>query len=533
MSGAGSRPPASWAAILVAVGAAALWLTAPAPDGFWWADAPRHAMNAVALADALRELPLTDPIQWAFDYYLTWPALTLAFYPPLFSIVSVPFVLALGIDERWSLLPVALHLAAAGWAVVALVRRQLGELGAAGIALVFLGAPAIAFWGRQVMLEIPSAAYPAVAAACLLAWLRDGRPAALRAGTAALAAGVWTKLTAVYALPLLPLAAWLRLGTQAIADRSVRRAHGALVLAVLPWIPHQLAFGAHNLANLAGAEDLVLRPTELASWIWYALELPRMGGLAVTILALLLLLRAPTLARDATLARELPLLLGWLVLAWLFFSFTALKEDRQGLHLLAPLVATGALALSRTLPAPWAGRLALLLGLVGFAQGLILARPPAVLGYREAAARAAELARPGSTVLVSGERDGTLAGLRADKLLLEVAARRTLGVRQAELDEAAIADRLERAGVDLVVAQVDFWTDLEVMARLERVLASDRFVELERIAVRAEPYRPLPDRELVLYRARSWRPPADEPQRVKIPLLGLEIEGRPRNRPPG
>lgn len=530
---------------LLALAVALLWLTAPAPDGFLWADAPRHAMNGVLLADASRELPLSDPIQWAFDYYLTWPASTIFFYPPLFYLASVPFVLTLGVSETASLVPVALHALVLGLALRAMLRPFLGELGAAGGGLLLLGAPAVAFWSRQVMLEVPSAAFPALAAACLLAWLRSGRPGAWWGGTAALAAAVWTKLSTVYALPLLPLAAWLRLGPLAVGDRAVRRGHLLLAAAVLPWIVHQAAFGRHNLANLAGAEDLALQPSVWASWLWYLLELPRMAGVALTALAALLLLAAPRLLRDAGLGRELPFLLGWLLLAWLFFSFTALKEDRQGLHLLAPLAALGLLALGRTLPPPWAGRVALLLGLAGFAQGLLLARPPAIAGYREAAATAAALARPGSTVLVSGERDGTLvfwlkasgrtdlAVLRADKLLLEVEARRSLGVKERQLEEEQIADRLARAGVDLVVAQAGFWTDLAVMARLERVLASERFVELERVPVRAVPYRPLPDQELVLYRARDWRPPEDEPLRLRIPLLGLEIEGRPRNRRSG
>lgn len=537
------RPLADLAAgALVVAAVLALYLTAPAPDGFLWSDAPRHALNGVFLADFLREMPLDRPIRWAFDYYLTWPALTVFFYPPLFAVLSAPFVFLFGIDETVSLLPVVGHALALGLAMFVLLRPFLGPWGAAGAALLLLGSPAIAFWSRQVMLEVPAATWPAWAVVALLAWLRAGRSAALWAGVACLAAGIWTKLATLYALPLLPLAAWLRLGPDAARDRTVRRAHAVLALFVLPWALHQLFFGRHNLVNLAGAGDLPLQPTNPWSWLWYARELPAMGGIGVLVSAFLLLLAGRRLLRDPRLARELPLLLGWLGFAWLFFSLVALKEDRQGLHLLAPLVALGLLAVARLLPGRWGGRIVLLIGLSAFAQGLLLARPPAITGYRDAAATAAALARPGSTVLVAGERDGTLvfwlkasgredlAVLRADKLLLEVEARRTLGVEENRLSEAEIAERLAREGVDLVVAQADFWTDLEVMARFERVLRSNRFVEFARVPVRAVPYRPLPDQELVLYRARDWRPPEPEPLRVKIPLLGLEIEGLPRNR---
>ncbi len=530
---------------LVVAAVLALYLTAPAPDGFLWSDAPRHALNGVLIADFLREMPLDRPIQWAFDYYLTWPALTVFFYPPLFAALSAPFVLLFGIGETVSLLPVVGHALALGLAVLALLRPFLGPWGAAGAALLLLGSPAIAFWSRQVMLEVPAATWPAWAVVALLAWLRAGRPVALWAGVACLAAGIWTKLATLYALPLLPLAAWLRLGPDVFGDRTVRRAHAVLALFLLPWALHQLVFGRHNLGNVVGAGDLALQPTNAWSWLWYVRELPAMGGIGVLVSAFLLLLAGRRLLRDPRLSRELPLLLGWLGFAWLFFSFVALKEDRQGLHLLAPLVALGLLALARLLPAPWGGRIVLLIGLAGFAQGLLLARPPAITGYRDAAATAAALARPGSTVLVAGERDGTLvfwlkasgrgdlAVLRADKLLLEVEARRTLGVKENLLSEEEIGERLEREGVDLVIAQANFWTDLAVMARFERVLRSNRFVEFARIPVRAVPYRPLPDTELVLYRARDWRPPEPEPLRMKVPLLGLTVEGLPRNRRPG
>ena len=47
-----------------------------------WPDASRHALNGAFVLDFIQQLPWRHPIEFAYDYYRQWPALTILFYPP-------------------------------------------------------------------------------------------------------------------------------------------------------------------------------------------------------------------------------------------------------------------------------------------------------------------------------------------------------------------------------------------------------------------------------------------------------------------
>jgi hypothetical protein len=88
--------------------------------------------------------------------------------------------------------------------------------------------------------------------------------------------------------------------------------------------------------------------------------------------------------------------------------------------------------------------------------------------------------------------------LRSDKLLLNVAVKREMGVQQKSLTEDEIADLLDQDGVSYVVAQDDFWTDLPVMARFQSVLRSPHFADVADMPVVANV--PTEDKMIRIYR---------------------------------
>ena len=51
-------------------------------------DETRHAMTGVFVADALRDMPLGNPAEYAQEYYGRYPALGLVHWPPLFYAVE-------------------------------------------------------------------------------------------------------------------------------------------------------------------------------------------------------------------------------------------------------------------------------------------------------------------------------------------------------------------------------------------------------------------------------------------------------------
>ena len=61
-------------------------------------DMPRHLMNGALILDFFRELPIADPLRFAYNYYATYPALSLGFHPPLLPLVEAPVFAILGVS---------------------------------------------------------------------------------------------------------------------------------------------------------------------------------------------------------------------------------------------------------------------------------------------------------------------------------------------------------------------------------------------------------------------------------------------------
>src|ERR1039458_6496953 len=100
---------------LLAVAVAALFQTSPHNGDFWWSDAPRHAMDGVFYRDFLRDLPFNRIKEYAVDYYLQYPALTILFYPPLLPLAEALFYTLFGVSHFTAQLTVAFFYLMAAW----------------------------------------------------------------------------------------------------------------------------------------------------------------------------------------------------------------------------------------------------------------------------------------------------------------------------------------------------------------------------------------------------------------------------------
>src|SRR5271166_591541 len=144
---------------LLALAVFLLFETSPMRGDFWWSDAPRHAMDGVFYYDMARALPITHLKQWAIDYYLQYPAVTALTYPPLFALVEALFFSLFGVSHSTAQLTVTFFLLLTACGAYFLARRWMNRVAAFSMALLFIGTPVMALWGRQVMLEIPTFAF--------------------------------------------------------------------------------------------------------------------------------------------------------------------------------------------------------------------------------------------------------------------------------------------------------------------------------------------------------------------------------------
>lgn len=513
-----------------------LYFGAPSGNTFSWSDAPRHALNGVFIMDLIAAAPFGDPAGYAYAYYAQYPALTILFYPPLFYAVSAPFYALFGVSEQTALLVIGLHYIAFAWGSWRLFRFWLSPWQALGATVMLVAAPEIAFWGRQVMLEIPSMAFSVWSAVLFTRYRRELRASLLYWAMLLLVLAMYTKLTAGFmALVYLVTLLAERRGAL-LRDRN---AWGALMLCIVglaPLVILTLMFGQANVQSATGIADSLASRSSLAGWIWYLERLPSQLGWPLIIVAVagcIILLKRRRM--EGFMRGDLLFWTLWFMVGYLFFSGIDLKEARHSLFILAPVVLAAALALSSLLPARAATLASAVLAALVFGQTVLMRPVHYVDGYADAADYVARHASPRTAVLFSGYRDGSfvfnmraredrrdMSVVRADKLLLNVAVRRELGVAEKQLDEAAISERIDNLGIEYLVVQPGFWNDLSVMQRFERVVASVQFEEVARIKTPAN-YR-AHEKELIIYRNRHPVKPGGGLRAIELPIIGRTIE---------
>ena len=497
---------------LVILAAVALLLaTAPVNYDFVNSDSPRHALNGAFVLDAIRAFPWRDPMGYAADYYIRYPSLSIGFYPPFFYVVEAAVYAVIGVSHFAAQLTVALFALLLAGSAYRLGRLCLPRWPALAAALLLLGAPVIALWSRQVMLDIPADAVLLLAVYGFARYLRRQRWADLWLAAVAFVAALYIKFTVCFIAVPLAAALIARRGIRSVFDREIiLPAVVALVLA-LPAVWLTYKFGAVNLDNLGGraAGDPI---DSLDRWTFYLRQLPLQLGWLPLLLAVpgsVILWRR---ARDRA-GTWLPVLLTtWFVWGYLFFSAIRVHETRHDLMILFPLIlaAVSALAglppaprplvpqplvpqplvpqplvplpLAPPRPVPLASLAALILG-AGTLVWSVLTPVPRVGGYAAITRKVAAVAPPDAIVLYSAFRDGNfvfamraignrpdIKVLRANKWLLHFAVDRHWGVGQAGYDQAGLAATIHDHGIALAVAQRGFWVDLQQMALLQDVL---------------------------------------------------------------
>lgn len=541
----GWQPPASrpwlirleqpfWLLLLVgAVG----WLFATAPQNgdFWWSDAPRHALNGVFLLDVFRVLPFADPAGFAKGWYAQYPALSILFYPPLFALTEVPVYGLFGVSHASAQLTVALYEVALSVAVFLLARRGFSPGQAFAASLLFISLHEVAYWGRQVMLEIPVLAWMAWAAVFYLNYLETRRPKYLY-GLALLALGaLYTKQTAVFLLAGLAGLLVYETGGKILRDRRALVTAALFALALVPLVVLTVKFGQTNLNASAGENGGELSRLSWASWTYYLEQLPGQVGWPVLVLALLY----PLARRYGANRPRLPpvmarLLTVWLTAGYLFFTLIALKESRHTVLVLVPLALFAVATVVRGLPSKFATAAVLALAVSYFGLTVMADRPPAINGYGQAAEFVADAAPARSMILFSGYRDGSfifnlkqrdpaerLGVLRSDKLLLRVKVKRELGVAERGLTQEQLSAALNRYGVSYVVNEPEFWNDLQAMQVLQNLLHTPQFLKVGEIAVTGNiPHR---DRVLEIYRNLQYMPGANERPPLELLIIDQVI----------
>lgn len=495
-------------------------------------DMPRYLMNGAYFYDFIRDLPLTHPLEYTYQYYAKYPALSLGHHPLLLGLAEAPFYAAFGVSVFSGRVTVTFFMVMGLIAWYALVARLYNRAVAFFAGALLVTTPYIVDLSRVVLSEIPTLALVLVAAYYFHRYCDTHRSRHAYAFAVAEAFAVYGKHLALFMLPAFLAYLALRNGVRALFKREVLVAIGIVVGLVAPLVPITLKFSQANIAwvaNAGGASRL-----SVPNLFFYIQTLWRhhltAPVLALSVLALLLSIYQ----RDQ---RALfPVL--WIVLFYLQITYTGAHDARYAVYWIPPFCLLAAATYSHVPLHSGQAVAAAVLSLtvvyqVIAASGLELTHAE---GYEEAAQYVVQH-RKGETVLFSGNVDSGffvffvrkhdidrhLIVLRADKTLVTSSLARIIATQLTTPEQ--IYAMLRDFGTAYVVLE-DAPYSSPPLELLRQEVKTDHFAVRQRIPFRSNSDK-LQGVDLVVYEYLDYTPAKrDRLLQMRIPLMGANVAVR-------
>jgi Dolichyl-phosphate-mannose-protein mannosyltransferase len=510
-----------------------LYSLLPKHGDIWWPDASRHALNGAFVLDFLNQLPLRHPVDFAYAYYRQYPALTIGFYPPLFSVALAGFYALFGVCEAAALFCELAFLLLLACGAYRLSRHWLDPGPALGVSLLVIGAPELLYWGRQIMLDIPAYAFLIWSAEFYLRYLKGAAARWLYLAVLFTVAAVYTKYNAIFFIAVMAVALPCVRGWRALFDPSILRSAILGALLMLPVAAIFFVFARYNLLQASAAPVAPATAPGVAAFTYYAAVLPAVLSWPTVFLACAYVVLLPFIPALRLNRVEAGLLIGWVVIGYAFYSAIAVKEPRHILFITYPLPLAAMLLLDRLFArVAWRSLLMLALPIGVFATSLITRPIPYMTGLRESAEIVARLSPPDTNVAFWGHLDGSfIYGMRAysgrpdlgvvrlDKIMFhDVAVYFEAGLKENELTPARIADQIADLHAQYVIVQTGYLADRPVVEALQAAVHSEKFQEVQRIAMSSN-YSFSDVSELVIYRLVADVPRGRVAPPMQIKLL--------------
>lgn len=488
------------------------YVTSPHDGNFWWSDAPRHALDGIFYADLFNDLPIEDLKEYAFNYYRKYPALTILFYPPMFAIIEAFFYSLFGHSHATAQITISFFVFLAGLGAYYIARRYLPQLQAIAAAILFLGGYELAFWGRQIMLELPAYSFLLWTIFVFFKYIDTEKPVFVYLGAILFAMGIYTKLNIAFIAPVIVFMIVLKFGKKAI-NKHIIFSVLLFFLLILPWLLVTLKYGGVNIGAIQGGQvEEELSRMSIENWLFYARLLHRQVGLIPVVLSLLYLITSIKYKNWRVRPVDGFFLVSWFIFGYLVFSFIALKESRHNVFILYPVALFAILFINKLFKSyNISNFISLTLAISIFIKSIFFVDIPYVNGYKQAAEYVLKIAPVPSNILFSGYRDGSfvynvktkqdhpnISVIRADKVLLKVAIKQEMGVEEKSLSEKNIIEFINNHNIHFIVADLNFWEDLSVMKKFQNALKNPQFEKIKEIPVQSN--RNIEDKKLSIYK---------------------------------
>jgi hypothetical protein len=490
-------------------------------------DEAQHAVTGLFIADAMHDLPLRHPAQYAYRYYAQYPAIAIVHWPPLFYVFEGLSFLTLGPSVVAARLTILLFLMLLCYQWFRLVEELQGPL-TAGVSTAMLALlPTMLLFEKTVMLEIPSLALAVAAIRAWIQYLEEGRRVSIYRFALWLSAAMLCKQNSVYILVFCVLSLVATRRWERGWNRDIFIAAGLCALLVGPFYLLMLMSNGLSVAKDLSSHQL----SGLQRFAFYWKVLPT----SLTVLILGLSILGFVMSGRWNHEGQTPLMVCWILAGYLTFTFFGQSEERFAIYWFPPLVyfAAGLLIKGFRMPAVRIAMRALALAIVGLmaVRGWGYERPY-IAGYETAAARLVTTYRSG-IVLFDGKVPGDFVFfMRAlDPRRHFVVLRKSLyvnDVRKNQESEELLHSREElrslfkKDGIRFVVVSDSTPLEFHSQVSLRECLHSDQFQLLGRFPIQSNQ----PDwqnRSLLLYENKQWAPPADRVLRLRMLTLKHDI----------
>jgi len=490
-------------------------------------DEAQHAVTGLFVADALHDLPLRHPVQYAYRYYAQYPAVAILHWPPLFYLFEGLSFMLFGpsvVSARITVIAFAVLLLYQWFLLV----EELQDAYTAGICTAVLGLlPTMLVFEKTIMLEIPSLALSVGVIRYWIQYLEEGRRRSLYLFGLWLVAALLCKQTTVYLLLFCLLSVLATKKWDRVFRRDLYFVAGMVAVLAGPFLVMMLLLQGNAVANDLSSH----RMSGIERVTYYARTLPATFSIALLVLAGLGLL----LSRKWNTRGQATMMVCWIAAGYITFSFFGQRESRFAIYWFPPLVYFAVGLVVQFFQQP---RVRLAMRGVALLMVAMVAVPawsqqrPYISGYKDVASQLVKQYHAG-IVLFDGRVPGNfIFYMRAlDPKRHFVVLRKTLyaddirpGQNSEELlhNREQLADVFRRDGVRFVVVSENTPLRFGVQRVLREELQSDQFQLLGRFPISSNEAS-WQGESLLMYENKQWTPPADKMLRIRMLTLPYDI----------
>lgn len=491
-------------------------------------DETQHAATGLFMADLLRDHPFSHPVEYTYQYYAEYPALSgVVHWPPLFYLFEGLFFLLFGptvVAARLSILFFAL-IGVTFWYL--LIRELQSEWMAAAGALMLACLPSDLLFEKTVMLEIPCLA---LSLGAIFFWTRylireSSREVYWFAIFAS--AALLTKQNAIFLIPFCFLSGLALRGPRVFLQAPILRA--ILLGAVLIAPFYGLVYMVHwkTIAMDLGQQE----PSVGHSVAVYWRALPEQLGWTWLLLALL----GMGVSRWWDRSRNVVLMLSWILACYGTFTLIGHKEPRYALYWVPPFLYFAFGVLTAYFRRPFFRTVSVALVVLLLATSLVFGwslRRPYVSGYETTAASITNSTNsgiilydgplPGNFIFFIRAHDPHRRFLVLRKALYAVNLKLQGGSVELLHNESDIERYIRTHGVRFVVAAEGTQLPFPSQVVLRSMLAGPPFRPLGRFHI-AGTDTETPNLDLDVYENSAWTQPTEKYLRIKMLTLDHDI----------